>query len=149
MLIAVDSPTALRLLRIYGINVPVTDERFESDHTFDAGIAVTIDGVAEPELGWCIRLKIGKQRGSRMCPVTERDAEDLVAEFHESNVLPSDDKWDRTLVQLLVKCSKLFVEGGMGEFHLLLYLTPQGYRTHAVYMMRSRKNPSKFTRDSV
>ncbi len=59
------------------------------------------------------------------------------------------ETWDATLAQLLVKCSKLFSDSGMGELHLLLYLIPQGYRTHAIYMMRARKTPSKFSRGNA
>jgi hypothetical protein len=149
MLMAVDNPSALRLLRIYGINAPATDERFETDHTFNAGIAVTIDGIADARFGPSIRLKIAKQRGSRMCPVAERDAENLVREFHHPDALPPDEKRDRTLVTLIVKCSQLFLASGVGEFHLLLYLTPQGYRTHAVYMMRARRTPAKTSRGTA
>jgi hypothetical protein len=136
---AVDNHTALRLLRIYGINAPATDERLETDHNFDAGIPVTIDGVADADYGPCIRLKIAKHRSSRMCPVAERDAYNLIDEFHDAALLPpGDEKRDRTLATLLVKCSQLYLASGVGEMHLLLYLTPQGYRTHAIYMMRAR-----------
>lgn len=138
MLITVDSQTAMRLLRIYGINTPVTDERFAAHHELDSGIPVTLDGVADPELGPAIRLKISKQRGMRMCPVTEYEAETLVDEFHAAGILPPDEKRDHTLAHLVVKCSKLYTDSGIGELHLVLYLTPQGYRTHAVYMLRAR-----------
>lgn len=138
MLITVDSQTAMRLLRIYGINTPVTDERFAAHHDLEGGIPVTLDGVVDPELGPAIRLKISKQRGMRMCPVAEYEAETLVNEFHAAGVLAPEEKRDRTLVHLLVKCSKMYMDSGIGELHLVLYLTPQGYRTHAVYMLRSR-----------
>lgn len=138
MLITVDSQTATRLLRIYGINPPVTDERFLAHHDAQAGIPATIDGVADPEYGQSIRLKISGKRSSRMCPVTEFEAQTLVAEFHADNLLPVDPKMDRTLAHLLTKCSKLYQDSGLGELHLVLYLTPQGYRTHAVYMLRTR-----------
>lgn len=138
MLITVDSQTAMRLLRIYGITTPVTDERFAAHHDLDAGIPVTLDGVNDPEFGPSIRLKISKQRGMRMCPVSDYEAETLVAEFHAGGTLPPDEKRDRTLAHLVAKCSKLYADSGIGELHLVLYLTPQGYRTHAVYMLRSR-----------
>jgi hypothetical protein len=138
MLITVDSQTATRLLRIYGINPPVTDERFAAHHELDTGIPVTIDGVADPEFGPSIRLKISGRRSSRMCPVNEFEAQTLVAEFHAEQLLPVDPKTDRTLVHLLTKCSRLYTDSGISELHLVLYLTPQGYRTHAVYMLRTR-----------
>lgn len=138
MLITVDNQTATRLLRIYGINPPVADEHLLTHHDAEAGIPITIDGVADAELGPAVRLKIGGRRSARMCPLAEVDAESLVAEFHNENVLAADPKADRTLVQLLMKCSKLYQDSGISEFHLVLYLTPQGYRTHAVYMLRTR-----------
>lgn len=138
MLITVDNQTATRLLRIYGINPPVTDERFLAHHEADAGIPVTIDGVADAEFGPSIRLKISGRRSLRMCPVTEFEAETLVNEFHAEPLLPDDSKIDRTLVHLLLKCSKLYQDSGISELHLVLYVTPQGYRTHAVYMLRTR-----------
>ena len=138
MLITVDNQTATRLLRIYGINPPVADERFLAHHDVDTGIPVTIDGVPDPEYGPSIRLKISGRRSARMCPVTEFEAETLVAEFHTEPLLPADPKLDRTLVHLLVKCSKLYQDSGISELHLVLYVTPQGYRTHAVYMLRAR-----------
>lgn len=138
MLITVDNQTAIRLLRIYGINPPVADERFLAHHDVDTGIPVTIDGVADPEFGPSIRLKISGRRSARMCPVTEFEAETLVAEFHAEQLLAVDPKVDRTLVHLLMKCSKLYQDSGISELHLVLYITPQGYRTHAVYMLRTR-----------
>lgn len=138
MLITVDSQTATRLLRIYGINPPVTDERFLAHHDVDAGIPVTIDGMLDSEFGPAIRLKISGKRSLRMCPVTEYEAQALVAEFHTASLLPADPKVERTLVHLLVKCSKLYQDSGISELHLVLYVTPQGYRTHAVYMLRAR-----------
>jgi hypothetical protein len=147
MLVALDSPTALRLLRIYGINAPVSDERFTGDPSYNAGIPVTIDGILQP--GPSIRVKIGTERASRSCPVAQADAAGLVRELHEANALRSDQKWDTALIQLIVKSSKLFLDSAMGEFHLVLYLTPQGYRTHAVYMMRTRRAPVTSSRGSV
>ena len=138
MLITVDNQTAVRLLRIYGINPPVTDERFLAHHDVDAGIPVTIDGISDPEFGPSIRLKVAGRRSLRMCPVSEFEAETLVAEFHTEQLLPADSKMDRTLMTLLLKCSKLYQDSGISELHLVLYLTPQGYRTHAVYMLRAR-----------
>lgn len=138
MLITVDSQTATRLLRIYGINAPVTDERFLSRHAAVAATPATIDGVIDPEFGPSIRLKISGRRSLRTVPVTESEAEKLVEEFHAENLLAVDPKTDRTLVHLLLKCSKLYQDSGINEVHLVLYLTPQGYRTHAVYMLRTR-----------
>lgn len=138
MLITVDSQTATRLLRIYGINPPVTDERYLAHHDGETGIPVTIDGVVDPEFGPSIRLKVSGKRSARMVPVTEFEAETLVAEFHAEQLLAVDAKTDRTLVHLLMKCSKLYQDSGISELHLVLYVTPQGYRTHAVYMLRTR-----------
>lgn len=138
MLITVDSQTATRLLRIYGINPPVTDEHFLAHHDVQTGIPATVDGVVDPEFGPSIRLKISGKRSSRVVPVSECEAESLVAEFHAENLLPDDTKADRTLVHLLVKCSKLYQDSGISELHLVLFVTPQGYRTHAVYMLRTR-----------
>jgi hypothetical protein len=138
MLITVDNQTAVRLLRIYGINPPVADERVTAHHDADAGIPVTIDGISDPEFGASIRLKISGRRSLRMCPLTEFEAETLVAEFHNEHLIPADPKIDRTLIHLLLKCSKLYQDSGISELHLVLYLTPQGYRTHAVYMLRAR-----------
>lgn len=143
MLMTVDSQTAARLLRIYGINPPVTDERFATHHNLETGIPVTLDAVNDPALGNCVRLKISGRRLARLCPVTQYEAETLVAEFHNEHLLPPDEKTDRTLVNLLTKASKLFTEAGVGELHLVLYITPQGYRTHAVYMLRTRNIPVK------
>lgn len=138
MLITVDNQTATRLLRIYGINPPATDERFLAHHETDRGVPVTIDGVADPQFGPSIRLKISGRRSARMCPVTEFEAERLVEEFHAEKLLAADPKADRTLANLLTKSSKLYQDSGISELHLVLYLTPQGYRTHAVYMLRTR-----------
>jgi hypothetical protein len=136
MLITVDSQTATRLLRIYGVNPPVPDERFAPNG--DAGTPVTIDGVVDADDRRLIRLKIGGRRLLRPCPVTQFEAEALVNEFHAEALL-QDRQSDRTLIQLVTSCSKLFVEAGINEFHLVLYLTPQGYRSHAVYMLRPRR----------
>ncbi len=136
MLITVDSQTATRLLRIYGVNPPVPDERFGLNG--DAGTSVTIDGLLDAENSRIIRLKIGGRRASRVCPVAPNEAESLVNEFHAEQLLP-DSRSDRTLIQLITSCSKLFAEAGINEFHLVLYLTPQGYRSHAVYMLRPRR----------
>lgn len=136
MLITVDSQTAIRLLRIYGIHPPVTDEHF--GHDGDVGRSITIDGITDAEAGPTIRLKIAGRRKSHGCPMAADDAERLVAEFHQEGVLAPDANADRTLVHLLTKCCKLYVESGISELHLVLYITPAGYRTHAVYMLRTR-----------
>lgn len=141
MLITVDSQTATRLLRIYGVNPPVPDERFAVNG--DAGISATIDGILDAENTRSIRLKIAGHRVTRVCPVTQYEAESLVNEFHDANVLPPNLKADRTLAQLILSCSKLFIEAGIDEFHLVFYLTPQGYRSHAVYMLRPRRIVAK------
>lgn len=138
MLITVDNQTALRLLRIYGINMPVTDERLLAQHDVRSGIPVTIDGVCEPEAGRMVRLKIAGRRSGRACPVSESDAQGLIAEFTADQVLPDEARMQRTLLQLLMKCSKLYQDSGVSELHLVLYLTLAGYRTHAVYMLRTR-----------
>ncbi|HKU66235.1 MAG TPA: hypothetical protein VJP85_00510 [Candidatus Baltobacteraceae bacterium] len=138
MLITVDNQSALRLLRIYGINTPVADERLVLQHDGDAGSSFTIDGILDAESNPSIRLKISGHRASRACPLTESDAESLVAEFHTERALEADTQADRTIVQLLMKCSKLYQDSGISELHLVMYLTPQGYRTHAVYMLRAR-----------
>jgi hypothetical protein len=141
MLITVDSQTATRLLRIYGLNPPVQDERFAVNG--DAGISATIDGILDSENTRSIRLKIAGRRIARVCPVSLYEAESLINEFHAENLLPPNVKADRTLVQLITSCSKLFVEAGIDEFHLVFYLTPQGYRSHAVYMLRPRRIVAK------
>jgi hypothetical protein len=138
MLITVDNQTATRLLRIYGINSPVADERLLAHHDAETGIPVTIDGVADPQYGPSVRLKIAGRRSMRTCPVSEFEAESLVAEFHAEHLLDADPVADRALAALLVKCSKLYQDSGINEFHIVVYLTPQGYRTHAVYMLRTR-----------
>jgi hypothetical protein len=138
MLITVDNQTATRLLRIYGINPPIADERFLPHHQADIGVPVTIDGVMTSGLGPLIRLKIAGQRFARACPLAETDAEALVEEFCAEKLLDLDPKTDRTLVSLLMKCSKLYQDSGISELHLLLYLSPRAYRTHAVYMLRTR-----------
>ena len=138
MLVTVDSQTAIRLLRIYGINPPVTDEHFQAHNDSGRGTPVTIDGISDPQSGAVIRLKISGKRSSRTVPVGEFEAAALVGEFHDGNLLADEPKTDRTLVNLLTKCSKLYHDSGIAELHLLLYLTPHGYRTHAVYMLRTR-----------
>jgi hypothetical protein len=138
MLITVDSQSAVRLLRIYGISAPVTDERFVAHHDARAGIPVTIDGIVDPDIGPSMRVKISGKRASRAVPLDEPQAQALLAEFHAEKLLAPDLKSDLTLAHLLVKCAKLYRDSGVSELHLLLYLTPQGYRTHAVYMLRTR-----------
>lgn len=143
MLITVDSQSAIRLLRIYGISAPVADERFATHNGARTGIPVTIDGIVDPESGPLMRLKISGKRISRMAPVDEPQAQALVSEFHDEMLLAPEGKNDLTLSHLLVKCSKLYKDSGISELHLLLYLTPQGYRTHAVYMLRTRNIASR------
>jgi len=138
MLITVDNQTALRLLRIYGINTPVTDERLLGQLDMRSGIPITIDGVYEPDGGRIIRLKIAGRRLGRRCPLSEIEAQSLIGEFTADELLTDEPRMQRTLLQLLVKCSKLYQDSGVSELHLVLYLTPAGYRTHAVYMLRTR-----------
>ncbi|HZZ64683.1 MAG TPA: hypothetical protein VFE17_04230 [Candidatus Baltobacteraceae bacterium] len=137
MLVAVDRPTALRLLRIYGINPPMQDDRFEKPARFDAGIPVTIEAVGGSD-GPAVRLKIDGQRFSYPCPLDASAASHAVQHLHEEHVLPQTTASDAALHSLLVKASRMYVETGMGAVHLILYLTPQGYRMHAVYMTRSK-----------
>lgn len=125
MLITLDSRAASRLLRIYGIRPPIPQEREAA-----AGVPVTIDGIGGVQSQREIRLKIDGRRASRACPLDESDARALAAEFGHDGA---------ALVNLLVKCSKLFAESGLAELHLLLYVTAQSYRTHAMYLLRDRR----------
>ena len=113
MLITVDNQTATRLLRIYGINTPVSDERLPAQRNADAGIPVTIDGVVDAHSGPSMRLKISGRRSSRACPVTEFQAETLVAEFRAENLLPADTKPDRTLSDLTLTAAARIPGGGL------------------------------------
>ena len=137
MLNAMDGQSAIRLLRIYSINPPVMLEHSLAQGSGEDAIQVTIDGITDPELGRAIRLKIDKHRAARACPLTEEDAKTLVADFHKEAIL-CDNTHDTTLVQLVLKCSKLYAQSGLAELHLVVYLMPQGYRTHAIYMLRTR-----------
>lgn len=137
MLVAVDRPTALRLLRIYGINPPTQDDRVESAARFDAGIPVTIEAVGEDD-GPAVRLKIDGQRYSYPCPLDESAAGEVIRRLHVEHILPQTGASDAALHSLLVKASKMYLETGIGAVHLILYLRPQGYRMHAVYMTRSK-----------
>jgi hypothetical protein len=137
VLITVDNRTATRLLRIYGISTPVMDDGTPAARNAALSTPVTIDGVSESESCRSIRLKIDGKRCARTCPISDVDAQSLVSEFHMQG------KADRTLVQLLVKSSKLYEDSGISELHLLLYLTEDGYRTHAVYMLRRRSIPAR------
>lgn len=133
----IDSQSAIRLLRIFGINPPVMLDHSLAQESSEEVIQATVDGIGDPELGRAIRLKIDKYRAARACPLTGEDAKTLVAEFHKEAIL-CDNTHDTTLVQLVLKCSKLYAQSGLAELHLVCYVTPQGYRTHAIYMLRSR-----------
>lgn len=130
MFITVDARSAARLLRIYGIAAPKLEDaggpRRES-----LGVPVTIDGIDDPNAGRAIRVKVDGRRAICPAPLTAADAEQLVSEAGATvNAV--------ALEQLLLKCSRLYTDVGIAELHLLLYLQPGGYRTHAVYMLRPR-----------
>lgn len=132
-----DSQSAIRLLRIFGINPPVMLEQSSTQGSGEDVIEATIDGITDAEFGRAIRLKIDKHRSARACPLTDEDAKNLIAEFHKEAIL-CDNTYDTTLVQLMLKCSRLYAQSGLAELHLVCYLMPHGYRTHAIYMLRSR-----------
>lgn len=135
MLITVDSRTAWRFLRIYGIEPPVSEARVSRD---PQDVALTIDALVDPELGPAIRVKAGKTRAIRACPLHAGDARALAEDLQASEAVPADEPTLRTVADLASRCAKMFAESGIAELHLLVYLTHLGYRTHAVYMQRPR-----------
>lgn len=130
MFITVDARSAARLLRIYGISAPKVDDAV-APRREPPGVPVTIDAIADANAGRAIRLKVDGRRAICPAPLSESDAEQLVCEA--GGVVNA-----RALEQLLLKCSRLYTDVGIAELHLLLYLQPAGYRTHAVYMLRPR-----------
>lgn len=135
MFITVDSRTAWRFLRIYGIETPVADARITRT---SLEVPVTIEGVMGADRMPIVRVKTGGVRAFRKSPLTEEDARGMAAELQKSGAIPTGEVTARTLWNLLVRCSRLHAESGIAELHLLIYLTAQGYRTHAVYMQRQR-----------
>jgi hypothetical protein len=142
MLITVDSRTATRFLRIYGIETPVAEARVSRD---SQEIALTVDGVTDAQLGAVIRVKGGKTRAVRACPLSEPDASELADELQASGAVPGGDEVAHTVSDVVLRCAKMFAESGIAELHLLIYLTRLGYRTHAVYMRRPRVAYAKKT----
>ena len=127
-----DRPDAARLLRQYGINPPVTDERLARHLDLTRGIALEIDATEDPYFGPSLRLTIGGRRSSVPCPMNSDEAERLVDEFRLAHLLPDVFHEDMTLVHLLLKCSKLFVETGLVGLHLECHLSIRGYRVNEV-----------------
>jgi hypothetical protein len=103
MLITVDSRTAWRFLRIYGIETPVAEARVSRD---SQEIPLTIDGISDARVGPAIRVKAGKVRVSRGCPLTPNDAGALTDELQASGALPSDDRTARTVADVILRCAK-------------------------------------------
>ena len=134
MFITVDARSAARLLRIYGIAAPKLDDA-PAPRREPPGVPVTIDGIADPTAGRAIRLKVDGRRAVCRAPLSSADAERLVCEAGGTANAPA-------LEQILLKFSRLYTDVGIAELHLLLYLQPGGYRTHAVYMLRPR-TPSR------
>lgn len=130
MFITVDARSAARLLRIYGIAAPKLDDT-AGPRREPAGVPVTIDGIADASSGRAIRLKLDGRRAICPAPLSAADAQQLICEAGGTANA-------RALEQILVKCSRMYVDVGIAELHLLLYLQPAGYRTHAVYMLRPR-----------
>ena len=135
MLITVDSRTAWRFLRIYGIETPASEARISRD---PHDTALTVDAIADPEIGPAIRVKAGKIRAIRACPLLPGDAQALAEDLQAAGAVPADEQALRTVADLASRCAKMFAESGIAELHLLVYLTRLGYRTHAVYMQRPR-----------
>ena len=129
MFLTVDAHSAARLLRIYGIAVPKLEDA--EGQRASPGVPVTIDGICDAGLGRAIRLKVDGRRALCRAPLSAADAEQLVCETGGSANA-------RALEELLLKCSRLYMDAGIAELHLLLYLKPGGYQTHAVYMLRPR-----------
>lgn len=130
MFITVDARSAARLLRIYGIAAPKLDDA-SGPRREPPGVPVTIDGITDAEAGRSIRLKLDGRRAICRAPLSATDAEQLVSDAGGTVNA-------RALEQILLKCSRLYTDVGIAELHLLLYLQPVGYRTHAVYMLRPR-----------
>jgi|GEM_PF-3404143 len=127
-----DKIDGARLLRRYGINPPVTDERFARHADLTKGIPLAIDAADDPYFGRNIRLTIGRRRSSAACPLDQYEADRLVEEFRLAHLLPDVLHEDTTLVHLLLKCSALYVENGLAGLHVDCHLTTRGYRVNEV-----------------
>ncbi len=133
-----DKLDAARLLRQYGISPPVTDERFARHADLARGIPFVIDAAEDPYFGQSIRLTIGHRRSSAPCPMNQGEAERLVEEFRLAHLLPDVFHEDMTLVHLLLKCSRLYVESDLAGLHLDCHLSTRGYRVNEVRISSDR-----------
>jgi hypothetical protein len=113
----------------YGISPPVKDGR---------GIPLAIDATDDPYFGRSIRLTIGRRRSTVPCPLNEFEAQRLVDEFRLAHLLPDVFHEDMTLVHLLLKCSRLYVERNLVALHLDCHLSTRGYRVNEARMATDR-----------
>lgn len=89
------------------------------------GIEIIVGGRVDPQFGKLVLLGLGgiyveafKDFALRVCPITPRDAAQMVAQLRCSAVIAPDSKHATALAQILMRASKMFIENPIEELDL-------------------------------
>ncbi|MCL4379327.1 MAG: acetate--CoA ligase family protein [Candidatus Marsarchaeota archaeon] len=89
------------------------------------GIEIIIGGNTDPQFGKMVLLGLGgiyvetfRDFALRLCPITRRDAESMVAQLKSSGVIAPDEKSKRMITDLLLKASRMFENTKIAELDL-------------------------------
>ncbi|MCL5440931.1 MAG: acetate--CoA ligase family protein [Candidatus Marsarchaeota archaeon] len=90
-----------------------------------SGIEIIIGGKIDQQFGKLILLGLGgiyvetfRDFATRVCPITERDARQMLYQLRSRAVIAPDEKTERVVTGLLMKASKLFYENDISELDL-------------------------------
>lgn len=88
-------------------------------------IEIIIGGNIDEQFGKMILLGLGgiyveafKDFALRICPITERDAQEMLLQLRSKDMIAKDQKSKDLIVDLLLRVSKLFMENSISELDL-------------------------------
>jgi hypothetical protein len=128
------------LLAHFAIN-PVSDQPA-------GGLVCGIEGFQNAAKSKLLAIVIGTRRQIRECPVSESEAQSMVAELLEVRALPKDASFGNLVRHLIVVFSNMYVESGIDAFnfasvhlHATSYEVGKGqvWRTQPLHIRPRRK----------
>ncbi len=89
------------------------------------GVEIIIGGKVDAQFGKLILLGLGgiyvetfKDFALRVCPITKYDAQAMLNQLKSRKVIAPDEKTEATIISLLMKASKMFMENDVSEIDL-------------------------------
>lgn len=91
----------------------------------NGGVEIIIGGNVDEQFGKLVLLGLGgiyveafKDFALRVCPISKRDAKEMIAQLRSKNIIAKDEKQENMIIDLVLKVSKMYLESDIRELDL-------------------------------